>query len=84
MSDPNLLVNAQHITNTRALSNRRCAIPQPEKLMRDKEHHGLLLANAFETGVPSSRCSFSFSGNTSCPLYVCLAGVVSCQEIAAA
>ena len=31
MSVPLLLVNVQHITNTRALSNRRCAIPQSEK-----------------------------------------------------
>ena len=31
MSVPLLLVNVQHITNTRALSNRRCVIPQSEK-----------------------------------------------------
>ena len=31
MSVPILLVNVQRITNTRALSNRRCAIPQSEK-----------------------------------------------------
>ena len=30
MSVSNLPVNVQHITNTTALSNRRCAIPQPE------------------------------------------------------
>ena len=31
MSVPILLLNVQHITNTRALSNRRCDIPQSEK-----------------------------------------------------
>ena len=35
--------------------------------MRDNELHSLLPANAFETGVPSSHCSFSFSGNTPMP-----------------
>ena len=60
MSVPNLLVNVQHITNTRALSNRRCAIPQPEKSCAKRSITVSYLPTLSRRGCPRLVVRFPF------------------------
>ena len=60
MSVPNLLVNVQHITNTPALSNRRCAIPQPEKSCATRSFSVYYLATLSRRGCPHLVVRFPF------------------------
>ena len=60
MSVPNLLVNVQHITNTRALSNRRCAIPQPEKSCAKRSFSVYYLPTLSRRGCPHLVVRFPF------------------------
>ena len=50
MSVPIREVNVQHITNTRPLSNRRCAISQPEKSCATTSYHSLHTRQRFRDG----------------------------------
>ena len=52
MSVSNLLVNVQHITHTRELSNRRCAIPQPEKSCATRSFSVSYLPTLSRRGCP--------------------------------
>ena len=52
MSVPLLLVNVQHITNTRALSNRRCVIPQSEKSCATTSFTVYILPTLSRRGCP--------------------------------
>ena len=60
MSVPNLLVNVQHITNTPALSNRRCAIPQPEKSCATRSFSVYYLPTLSRRGCPHLVVRFLF------------------------
>ena len=60
MSVPNLLVNVQHITHTRALSNRRCAVPQPEKSCATRSFSVYYLATLSRRGCPRLVVRFLF------------------------
>ena len=60
MSVPILLVNVQHITNTRPLSNGRCAIPQPEKSCATTSFTVYYLATLSRRGCPHLVVRFPF------------------------
>ena len=60
MSVPNLLVNVQHITHTRALSNRQCAIPQPEKSCTTRRVTVYYLPTLSRRGCPHLVVRFPF------------------------
>ena len=59
-SVPNLLVNVQHITNTRALSNRRCAIPNPENSCATRSATVSYLPTLSRRGCPHLVVRFPF------------------------
>ena len=60
MSVPILLVNVQHITHTRALSNRQCAIPLPEKSCATRRVTVYYLPTLSRRGCPHLVVRFPF------------------------